>query len=130
MENNIFVFTRNVSHDYAWFLKPDNITDITLNVLLKKMEQIYRTENNQSPVTRSGWFRYKIDDSVYALFRLIVDGRMDNFGRKIRRYEGGLFPNSIDPKSVIPDLNNTLLSLEAESNNYRSNPSNKSQKTL
>lgn len=63
------------------------------------------------------WYHIKLNgNSGNIIFRIVVDGRTDMYGRLIRRYEGSIV-DSMGP-DVISILEKCLLEVQNETNNY------------
>lgn len=113
LKENIFVMTRNKLKDYHWLCKPTYLEE---RILLPKMEQVFSQLSRKSKIFTSEWYSLKFGDNYEIIFRVVVDGRTDDYGRLIRRYEGA-FVASMDP-NVVATLEKYLLEIQNETNNY------------
>lgn len=87
IKENLFVMTRNLTKDYHWVCKPSNIN---ISALQSKIDNFY-SKLNRTEIFTSEWYHTKLTDSNFEiLFRIVVDGRKDMYGRLIRRYEGAI----------------------------------------
>lgn len=122
VQDNLFVFTRDLIEDYRWLYKPRMISADYLNIIINKMEQVYCDEIKKTRDNFiSQWYQMNINDNYGLLFRVVVDGRKDVNSRLIRRFEGSIVPK-IEIKNNIADilvsLEESLKELQRKSNNY------------
>lgn len=113
INKNLFVLTRDLVKDYHWVCKP---TDFDEKVLQAKLEETFSKLNKRGCFT-SEWYRTQLEgNNNQIVFRIVVDGRKDMYGRLIRRYEGSLFPNIT--RQDISILENCLREMQEKTNNY------------
>lgn len=112
IKNNIFVFTRDLLRDYYWVCKPSTISEKSLK---SAMEQRYASLKKNSKIFTSEWYRLNSNEDN-IVFRIVVDGRKDEFGRLIKRYEGSIV-HTITEESLT-QIERSLLEKQYETNNY------------
>ena len=113
IKKNLFVLTRDLVQDYHWICRP---TDLDENVLQAKVEETYLKLNRKGIFT-SKWYETQLGgDNNQIVFRVVVDGRKDMFGRLIRRYEGSSFSDITCQNISI--LENCLQEMQKKTNNY------------
>lgn len=113
IKNNIFIMTRDLITDYHWVRKPTGIND---SQLISLMERTFNRMHNSGCFT-SEWFQTHLTGcNMTILFRIVVDGRTDEFGRLIRRYE--VFITPVLNSEIMLMLEASLKELQDETNNF------------
>ncbi len=113
LRENIFVMTRDLVKDYHWLCKPPYLEE---KVLLSKIEEVFFKLSLKNHIFTSGWYRIKFKDDYEIIFRIVVDGRTDMYGRLIRRYEGAAIKRM--NLNVIVTLEKYLSEIQKETNNF------------
>lgn len=110
----IFVYTRDLYRDYDWILCPSYLDKYVLeNVMFRKEKEIFF--NKYSDVCTSKWYSLKLGD-FKLVFRIVRDGRKDNVGRPIRRYEGTVLHEITNENIAI--LEECLKETQHKTNNF------------
>jgi len=110
-KKNVFVMTRDQVKDYYWITSPMMIDKKSL---LTKMNDLF-IQLHKNGIFTSEWYRSSLNGQKFV-FRVVIDGRLDSYGRLIRRYEGMVLDNEISVS--IADLENYLAKLQVETDNY------------
>ena len=105
--------TRNLVKDYHWICKPSYLKE---DALLSKMEETFFLVS-KAEIFTSEWCAIRLKKINYLIvFRMVIDGRKDNYGRMIRRYEGSILPFVTDETIYL--LENCLREVQEKTNNY------------
>lgn len=113
IKKNAFVMTRGLTKDYHWVCRPNDFDE---NLLQAKMEEAFLKLSRGGTFT-SEWYKTQLEgNDAPIVFRIVVDGRKDQYSRLIKRYEGSSF-SDITPQN-ISILENCLQEIQEETNNY------------
>lgn len=121
IKNNIFVFTRSLTKDYAFVCKPNILNSEELMQLYKDhvydLHSARDTKYYQHKNIINDWFYAELGKSKQrVVFRVVFDGRKDQYSRSIYRLEGSIMP-IISEESIIY-LEGCLQEKQRETNNY------------
>lgn len=112
IRNNIFVMTRDLVKDYHWVCKPNFLNASSLE---NTIANLYGKLQNNGIFT-SQWYQCVLDNKHRIVFRIVVDGRKDAYGRFIRRYEGSSYSEVTLESLKI--LEKCLQELQEKTGNY------------
>lgn len=114
-----FVYTRQLTKDYDFYYRPQNINQKSQYNLIAAIEEQYQTlgfYKKTQEVFNSGWYKLPFEDNKIIIFRIVKDGRRDLCNRLIRRYEGALVTNI--NQETIKLVEECLEEIQADTNNY------------
>lgn len=115
IKRNIFVYTRDKYKDYDYICRPTDY-NVNMNKLINYIEQEqYRLEKEGNFTSK--WYNKQLGESNNQIvFRIVSDGRVDMYGRPIKRYEGAILPNITCENISI--LEKCLQEVQENTNNY------------
>jgi hypothetical protein len=130
ISENIIVYTRSGNDEYKYFYKSPNVNEKYYNDGEKSLtcfaNMFYQSEIDNG-YGKSSWHYLGVENGC-LLLRVVMDGRIDEQYRLIRRIEGAFFPKDIDAFYYIPLLQDVLKTSKEEFGNYKSIDTSKQMK--